>query len=299
MQLALGWLGFSYVAFRLIHTIRDRQSDILPTLSLRDYVAYIVFFPSFIAGPIDRAERFLDDLRHVPKLKRFDSVRFTEGCTRIGIGIFKKFVIADFLAQGMSLNATHAAQVENSFGLWLLLYGYALRLFFDFAGYSDIVIGIGILFGIKLPENFHHPYTRSSITEFWQNWHITLSDWVRTYVFSPFSRWILRLKPRPAAFITVLLAQLLTMLIIGLWHGVSINFLLWGLWHGIGLWLHKQFSDRTRKWYRGLKERKWQFRLWKTGTWFITFHFVVLGWVWFALSDVNLSIKVFSVLFGY
>ena len=295
--LDLGWLGFSYVAFRLIHTVRDRQSGILPEVNLREYITYVVFFPALIAGPIDRAERFVADLREVSLLKRFDSVRFTEGCTRIGIGIFKKFVIADTLAQGMALDATLAAQAEHRFGLWLLLYGYALRLYFDFAGYTDIAIGIGILFGIKLPENFRHPYTRTSITEFWQSWHITLSDWVRTYVFSPFSRWILRLKPRPPSMLSVLLAQLLTMIVIGLWHGVSVNFLIWGIWHGLGLWVHKQFSDRTRLWYRQLKTRTWQFRAWKAFGWFVTFHFVILGWVWFALPDFELSLAVLRRLF--
>jgi alginate O-acetyltransferase complex protein AlgI len=296
--LDLGWLGFSYMAFRLIHTIRDRQSGILPVLTLREYITYIVFFPAFIAGPIDRAERFVADLRDIPTLKGFDSVRFTEGCTRIGIGIFKKFVIADSLAQGMALDATNAAQVENTIGLWLLLYGYALRLFFDFAGYSDIAIGIAILFGIKLPENFRHPYTRMSITEFWQSWHITLSDWVRTYVFSPFSRWMLKLKPRPSPVLSVLIAQLVTMITIGLWHGVTLNFVLWGIWHGVGLWVHKQIADRTRKWYRELPNRKWQYRLWSGLFWFITFHYVVLGWVWFALPNFDQSMQVFRQLFG-
>jgi alginate O-acetyltransferase complex protein AlgI len=296
--LDLGWLGFSYMAFRLIHTIRDRQSGILPALTLREYMTYVVFFPAFIAGPIDRAERFVADLRELPTLKRFDSIRFTDGCTRIGVGLFKKFVIADTLAQGMALDATNAAQVEHTFGLWLLLYGYALRLFFDFAGYSDIAIGIAILFGVRLPENFKHPYTRTSITAFWQSWHITLSDWVRTYVFSPFSRWMLKLKPRPMPIVSVLIAQLVTMITIGLWHGVTVNFVLWGIWHGLGLWVHKQIADRTRKWYRELPNHKWQYHIWSAVFWFITFHYVVLGWVWFALPHFDQSINVFRQLFG-
>ena len=99
--------------------------------------------------------------------------------------------------------------------------------------------------------------------------------------------------------LSVLLAQLLTMIIIGLWHGVTVNFLVWGIWHGLGLWVHKQFSDRTRLWYRQLKTHKWQYRAWKAFGWFVTFHFVVLGWVWFALPDIELSRAVFSRLFGF
>ncbi len=154
----LAWLGFSYVAFRLIHTLRDRQTGILPVLSLREYVTYVIFAPAYIAGPIDRAERFVKDFRALPEMVGLDAVRFGEGGYRIAVGLFKKFVVADLLAQGMSLTVANAEQATSSLALWVLLYGYALRLFFDFAGYTDIAIGLGILFGIRLPENFNRPY---------------------------------------------------------------------------------------------------------------------------------------------
>jgi alginate O-acetyltransferase complex protein AlgI len=294
--LDLNWLGFSYVAFRLIHTVRDRQTGLLPELSLREYVSYVVFFPSFIAGPIDRAERFIKDFRALDNIQF--APRFVEGTSRITIGVFKKFVIADTLAQGMALNPTNAIQVDNSFGLWILLYAYALRLFFDFSGYTDIAIGIAILFGIKLPENFAHPYTRTSITKFWQSWHISLSDWARFYAFSPLSRNLLRRKPKPPPILIVLLTQLATMVVIGLWHGVTVNFLIWGIWHGLGLFLHKQWTNRTRKFYRKLKDKPIEQGFADGFAWFITFHYVVLGWVWFALPNFEQSIQVFSKLIG-
>ena len=294
----LNWLGFSYVAFRLIHTLRDRQSGLLPALGLREYVTYVIFAPSYIAGPIDRAERFVEDFRALPEKVGLDGARWTEGFTRITIGIFKKFVVADSLAMGMALNPTNAAQVENALGMWLLLYGYALRLYFDFSGYTDVAIGIGILLGIKLPENFSRPYLRTNITVFWQNWHATLSAWARSYIFSPLSRWLLTRKPKPSPTLIVLLTQTATMVTIGLWHGISLNFLIWGIWHGVGLFVHKQWSDRTRKWYRSLNDqprRKWA---WTVVGWLITFHYVVLGWVWFALPTVDQSLHVFGGLFG-
>lgn len=294
----LGWVGFSYVAFRLIHTLRDRQTGILPALSLREYVTYVIFFPSFTAGPIDRAERFVEDYRALPGLRGLDAERFAGGAARILIGLFKKFVIADTLALGLALNVINAGQVESPLGMWLLLYGYALRLYFDFGGYTDIAIGIGILYGVTLPENFSRPYLRTTITSFWQSWHITLSSWARFYVFSPLSRALLTRKPKPSALVIVLLAQVTTMVVIGLWHGVALNFLLWGLWHGVGLFVHKQWSDRTRKWYRGLNDQPARKRLWVGFSWFVTFHYVVLGWVWFALPDVSQSLRVFGVLFG-
>jgi len=294
----LAWLGFSYLAFRLIHVLRDRQTGRLPALTLREFVTYAIFFPAYTAGPIDRAERFSKDYRDLVALAGLDPVRLTQGLTRIGIGIFKKFVIADTLALGLSLNTTNALQADSTLGLWLLLYGYALRLFFDFSGYSDIAIGIALLFGIKLPENFDRPYQRTSITAFWQSWHITLSDWARFYVFSPFSRFLLTRQPKPSPAAIVLSVQLATMIVIGLWHGVSWNFLIWGIWHGVGLFVHKQWSDRTRGWYRQLNEQPERKRMWTVFAWFVTFHFIVIGWVWFALPDVESSLHVLCGLFG-
>ncbi|MEO0596931.1 MAG: MBOAT family O-acyltransferase, partial [Chloroflexota bacterium] len=204
----LNWLGFSYVAFRLLHMIRDRQVGVLPEIRLRDAVTYVAFFPSFTAGPIDRIERFQEDLR--PGKEIDYAKQFTTGLTRIAVGVAKKFIIADTLALGMSLNAITATQADSSIGMWILLYGYALRLYFDFSGYSDIAIGVGMLFGINLPENFARPYTRTSITAFWQSWHITLSDWVRTYIFSPLSRWLLKRRPKPSPMLIVLTTQVTT-----------------------------------------------------------------------------------------
>jgi len=294
----LAWLGFSFVAFRLIHTIRERQLGTLPALSLLEYISYVLFFPAYTAGPIDRVESFVVDFRAVPFMRGLDPARLAEGAWRILIGLFKKFVIADGLALGLALTPANAGQAQSGLALWLLLYGYAFRLYFDFAGYSDIAIGIGLLFGIRLPENFHRPYLRTTITEFWQSWHITLSNWVRFYVFSPLSRWFLRQAWRPSSTIIVLVAQLATMMVIGLWHGITWNFLVWGLWHGLGLFIHKQWSGRTRKIYRGLALYPARRKAWQLAGWFITFQFVVLGWVWFAMPTLQKSLQVFSGLFG-
>ena len=195
----LGWLGFSYVAFRLIHTLRERQLDRLPALALRDYVTYVIFAPAFIAGPIDRVERFGDDLARLADGRGLPAGRVLEALQRIAQGLLKKFVLADTLALGASLSAANVGAVEGPAGLWLLLYGYALRLYFDFGGYTDIAIGLGLLFGIRLPENFSRPYLRSNLATFWQSWHATLSSWVRFYVFTPLSRALLRRQPRPVA----------------------------------------------------------------------------------------------------
>lgn len=294
----LGWLGFSYVAFRLIHTLRDRQSGVLPPLSLREYVTYVVFFPAYTAGPIDRAERFAGDFRALPDLVGLDATRWATGLYRIIAGMFKKFVIADLLAQGMALNAANAEQAQSTVGLWLLLYGYGLRLYFDFAGYTDIAIGLGILFGVKLPENFDRPYLTTNLAAFWQSWHMTLSNWVRFYVFTPLSRWLLTRRRRPSPTVIVFIAQLATMVVIGLWHGVTWNFFAWGCWHGVGLYVHKRWSDQTRLWYRQLSQRPRRKQAWSLIGWFLTFQYVTLGWVWFALPDIRASLQTFARLFG-
>jgi alginate O-acetyltransferase complex protein AlgI len=293
----VGWLGFSYVAFRIIHTLRDRQTGLLPDLDLREYLTYVIFFPSFTAGPIDRAERFIKDFRALPDIKGIDSERIVTGSTRIAVGMFKKFVIADTIAI-FALNVTSANQAVSTPALWVLLYGYAFRLFFDFSGYSDIAIGVGILFSIQLPENFDRPYIKNNIQAFWQSWHISLSNWVRFYIFSPLSRNLLRRKPKPATWLIMLICHMSTMIVIGLWHGITLPFIVWGAWHGIGLFTHKMWTDRTRKWYMSLKDKPRTKQIWTITGVVITFHFVVLGWVWFALPDINTAFSVFIRLFG-
>jgi D-alanyl-lipoteichoic acid acyltransferase DltB (MBOAT superfamily) len=292
--LDLSWLGFSYVAFRLTHTLRDRQTGQLPALTLREYLTYVIFFPAYTAGPIDRAERFVIDYRALPRL---DTPRLLEGTGRIIIGLLKKFVAADTLAL-IALDADRAAQATSTGGLWLLVYAYAFRLFFDFSGYSDIAIGIGILYGIRLPENFDRPYLKNNIAAFWQSWHITLSGWVRFYVFSPLSRWLLSRENRPSIALILLVSHLTTMILIGLWHGITWTFFVWGLWHGIGLFAHKLWSDRTRKWYIRLKQRPHLQHAWTIFGVLLTFHYVLLGWVWFALPDFDTALTTLHRLFG-
>ncbi|MDW8170847.1 MAG: MBOAT family O-acyltransferase, partial [Anaerolineae bacterium] len=183
-------------------------------------------------------------------------------------------------------------------GLWLMLYAYALRLFFDFSGYSDVAIGIARLLGVTLPENFNRPYMAHNITLFWQSWHMSLSNWVRNYVFSPLTRALMRREPAPSGEIVTLIGHLTTMGIIGLWHGITLPFMIWGLWQGLGLWVHKTWSDRTRRWYRKLKDQPAHLRAWTLAGWLITFHYIALGWTWFALPDAGLALRVLLGLFG-
>jgi alginate O-acetyltransferase complex protein AlgI len=291
--LDIRWLGFSYVAFRLFHTLRDRLAGRLPAHSLSEFITYIIFFPAFTAGPIDRVQRFTQDLR---KLEPQD---IPPGGQRILLGIFKKFALADSLAL-IALNAAHVEQVKSGLWLWVLLYAYALRIYFDFSGYTDIAIGLGKLMGFNLPENFERPYLKSNLTTFWNSWHITLAQWFRAYFFNPLTRAMRSGQRKYPLWLVVLIGQLSTMLLIGLWHGITWNFAAWGLWHGVGLFIHSRWTEATRARLAPLAARpqRW-LQQWLTiaGT-LLTFHYVVLGWVWFALPSMELSWKAFVKLFG-
>ena len=289
----LRWLGFSYIAFRLIHLLRDRQTGRLPELTLSEFATYVVFFLSLSAGPIDRAERFAQDLRKDFALTQDETLLAGQ---RLTIGLFKKFVIADTLAL-MALNDALATQIRITGWMWIVLYAYTFQIYFDFSGYTDIAIGIARLVGIKLPENFSAPYTKPNLTQFWNSWHMTLTQWFRSYFFNPFNRWIRGYRNIPA-WVMIFLGQLATMLLIGLWHGITMNFVLWGAWHGIGLFAQNRWSDFVHVRFPNLGQNtRLQFAL-KFGGVLLTFHYVALGWVFFALSEPSLSWQVFMRLFG-
>lgn len=288
------WFGFSYITFRLIHTLRERQLNRLPTLSLPQFLAYVFFFPALIAGPIDRCARFVSEFER--PYRPPNHVRLVESAYRIMIGMTRKFVIADTLSL-IALNMNNAAQVGTVW-TWVQLYAYAFQLFFDFSGYTDMAIGVGLLFGIKLPENFDRPYSRRNLALFWQSWHMTLSNWVRFYVFLPLSRALIKRNFMASMAAQVLVSQVVTLLIIGLWHGVTLNFAIWGLWHGVGLFVHNRWSSAARQWHLGLRQHPRRRELVHALGIVITFHYVTLGWVWFALPDVRLAVDVFGRLLG-
>lgn len=286
----LRWLGFSYIAFRLLHTIRDRQSGRLPSVSLGEYLVYVIFFPSLTAGPIDRIERFVGDLRSPPALAAAD---LGEAGRRLVLGLFKKFAVADSLAL-IALSGTNALQVEAPGWAWVLLYAYSLQIYFDFSGYTDIAIGMGLLLGVKLPENFKAPYLKPNLTQFWNNWHMTLTQWFRSYFFNPLTRALRSGKKTLSIPAIILITQIATMVLIGLWHGATWNFILWGLWHGLGLFAHNRWSERTKARFAALAPRIQ--RALNAGGALLTFHFVTLGWVFFALPTPLISFRFLQVL---
>ncbi|MBI5964411.1 MAG: MBOAT family protein [Chloroflexi bacterium] len=288
------WLGFSYVAFRILHTLRDRQMGRLPSVDLAEYVTYVIFFPAFTAGPIDRIERFIKDLRKPSTLGNDELLIAGQ---RFMVGLFKKFVVADALAL-IALNDTNALQIKSAGWMWIVLYAYAFQIYFDFSGYTDIALGIARFLGINLPENFASPYLKPNLTQFWNNWHMTLTQWFRAYFFNPVTRWLRSWeKPMPAPAM-IALTQVATMLLIGFWHGVTWNFALWGLWHGVGLFIHNRWSDMTKVCAGEWATTPLRKTIMNVSGVVITFNFVALGWIFFSLSSTSTSMQVFLMLFG-
>jgi len=289
------WLGYSYMAFRLLHVLRDKQNGRLPKdASLAEFASYVVFFPAFTAGPIDRVQNFLKKLRENLQLT---PSRFIPGMERLSMGVFKKFVVADSLAL-IALSSQNAGQIQSGLWGWVIVYAYAFRILLDFSGYTDIAIGIGIFAGIQLPENFNHPYLKNNLTEFWNNWHMTLTQWFRAYFFNPLTRSLRSAKvniPLPAI---IILGQFSTMVLIGLWHGISWNFVVWGIWHGAGLFLHNRWSA----WVKNSSLQKQPFytdgKIIRAAGILLTFHYAALGWIWFVVPSTAEGWQFMLTLFG-
>lgn len=291
---SLSWLGFSYLAFRILHTIRDRQSGRLPAVTLGEYVNYVIFFPAFTAGPIDRIERFVKELRDPLPL---DNEDWMDAGTRLFIGLFKKFVLAEILSV-FSLSDVMVSQVKTTGWMWVFLYAYAFQIYFDFSGYTDVAIGLGRLIGIRLPENFVAPYLKPNLTQFWNSWHMTLTQWFRSYFFNPVTRSIRSSKRPWPVWLTILVTQIGTMVLIGLWHGIAWSFVAWGLWHGLGLFIQNRWSDFVRnRMPAWTQTRNGQVALNVIGV-FLTFNFVALGWLFFNLSTPAVAFQALRKLFG-
>jgi D-alanyl-lipoteichoic acid acyltransferase DltB (MBOAT superfamily) len=205
--------------------------------------------------------------------------------------------VADGLALA-ALNATNAAQVQSTGWTWVLLYAYSLQIFFDFSGYTDIAIGLGRLLGIALPENFNAPYLKPNLTQFWNNWHMTLTQWFRAYYFNPLTRWLRTGGRKLSAAAIIFVTQITTFVLIGLWHGITWNFVLWGAWHGVGLFVQNRYSEWVRPHLPDLSARPALKQGLAVFGGLLTFHYVALGWVWFALPSAGLSWQVFLKLFG-
>jgi D-alanyl-lipoteichoic acid acyltransferase DltB (MBOAT superfamily) len=266
----------------------------LKEIKLDEYLIYTIFFPAFLAGPLDRLQRFRKDLDHPEPLTADE---LWQSGKRLAAGLLRKFILADALAM-IALSTSKAMQATSAGWLWLMLTAYSFQLLLDFAGYTDIAIGAGLLLGFKLPENFNQPYKQPNLTLFWNNWHMTLTQWIRGYFFNPLTRALRRNRRMPVPLI-IFITQMSTMIVMGLWHGLTPNFIIWGAWHGLGLFIHNRwssFSGSKMALMRG--EKPWLDKIINLAGIAVTFIFVSLGWVWFALPTTSLALETFRKLFG-
>lgn len=292
------WIGFSYFSFRLIHVLIDRKRVEKMEIPLRNFMIFLIFPPAYAAGPIDTIFHFQDEMENVNEDRGNISEDILQGGIRISIGLFYKFILADSLAL-VSFSPQIGQKVNHPLWMWMILYSYAFRIFFDFAGYTHIALGISKFIGINLPENFDRPYLSRNITIFWNKWHMTLTQWIRTYFFNPLTR-MLRLNFRnlPAGFV-ILVTQLSTMVLIGLWHGINLNYIFWGLWNGAGLFIHNRWTRFSKIFKSKLEQRKTLSTVYEYLSTFLTFNYIALGWVWFAMPSVEDSFLLFKSLFGF
>ncbi len=262
-------VGISFFTFQsLSYTIDVYRNNIKPLKNITDYAFYLTFFPQMVAGPIVRASDFIPQIFKTPHVSKED---FGKAIFLISAGLFKKAVISDYISfnfvDRIFENPTLYTGFENLMGV----YGYSLQIYCDFSGYSDMAIGIALLLGFKLNINFDSPYKSASITEFWRRWHISLSSWLRDYLY-------ISLGGNRKGKIRTYLNLLITMLLGGLWHGAALRFVIWGALHGIMLAVEKYLKSLF-----SIPQNK----ITKVLGILLTFHFVCFTWIFFRASDMQ------------
>ena len=282
-------VGISFYTFQCISYLADVYRGTLPAhRGLRDYLLFTSFFPQLLAGPIVRGGQFLPQLEHEHPLRAGD---LRLGAERFVRGLAKKLLFADTLAMWADPVFAHPAAYAPG-TLWLGALAYAGQIYYDFSGYTDMAIGAARMFGFEYPENFRHPYRSLSIAEFWQRWHITLSHWLRDYLFLPlayaFSRRIAADRPLGMRAETWAYAGaiVVTMFLGGLWHGASWTFVAWGVLHGAALAVHRLVRDA-----RGKRSQGRYGTPGKAGSWALTFLFLLVTWVLFRAPDFAIMVN--------
>lgn len=266
-------IGISFYTFRSVSYTVDVYRRRLPaTRSLLDYAFYVTFFPVLLAGPINRAVDFLPQIHR--KL-RISPMMIAQGTFLIAIGLLKKTVVSDYISLNFVDRVFDNPTMFSGGEVLLAIYGYCLQIYCDFSGYSDMAIGLALWLGFNLGDNFRQPFLADSFTEFWRRWHITLSTWIRDYIYIP-------LGGSRCGRLRTFFNQMVAMLLCGLWHGATWTFLLWGAIHGLLLCLHKFFSQAVMHHERHYHPHGWR----RLVAVFVTFHMLCLTWLPFRLSSI-------------
>lgn len=277
--------GISFYTFQTMsYTIDVYRGRMQPTRSVGRFFVYVAFFPQLVAGPIERAARLLPQIEQALHL-RFSAANLVAGTRLIVWGLFKKAVIADHCARFVE-PVYGDPSAFNGWAALVATYAFTLQIYCDFSAYSEIARGSARLLGIELMRNFDQPYLARSVRDFWRQWHISLSEWFRDYVFVPLggSR---KGRTRTLANLTA------TMFLSGLWHGAAWNFVLWGMFHGVLLLVHALWS--ARPWAARMMAKLGGFG--SVLAWFVTLQLVVIGWVLFRVDTVGDALTIVGRMF--
>jgi alginate O-acetyltransferase complex protein AlgI len=286
LMLDLGWepinfarillpIGLSFYIFHAISYMVDiYRREAAPANNLIDFAAFIALFPHLVAGPVLRYKLLAEQFRH----REHSWARFGQGCVLFMVGFCKKVLVADSVAP--LADAAFMATQSSLADAWLGTAAYTVQLFFDFSGYTDMAIGLALMIGFSFPQNFDDPYTARSITDFWKRWHMSLSSWLREYLY-------IALGGNRHGPLRTYLNLFLTMLLGGLWHGANWTFVLWGAWHGGILAAERYWRQRHPQSHLP----KWLAVVW-------TMFLVMLGWVLFRAADVASAARMLRAMFG-
>lgn len=269
-------VGLSFYIFHAISYLVDiYRREAPPARNLIDFAAFIALFPHLVAGPVLRYHLLAEQFRS--RVHSFE--KFSRGCAVFMVGFCKKVLVADSVAP--LADAAFSAAEPTFFDAWLGTVAYTVQLFFDFSGYSDMAIGLALMIGFVFPANFNDPYTARSITDFWKRWHMSLSNWLREYLYVALGG---NRKGRMRTYVNLFL----TMLLGGLWHGANWTFVLWGAWHGAILVMERYWMQRFGKpllpaWLGVIK----------------TMLLVMIGWVLFRAADSAQAVRMFQGMLGW
>src|SRR4051794_15665134 len=263
-------VGVSFFTFQAISYVVDVKRRLVEPASLLDVAIYLSFFPHLVAGPIVRAREFLPQLREPRDPTR---VAVGSGIALIALGLVKKLALADTLARLVVDPVFAVPDAYSGPDLWLAAYAYTAQIYCDFSGYTDMAIGLALLLGYVFPQNFRSPYRATGFQDFWRRWHMTLSRFLRDFLYIPLGG---NRKGRWKTYRNLLL----TMVLGGLWHGAAWPFVLWGLLHGVGLCAERAWAGRVRLpgWLR----------------WLVTFHLIVFGWILFRSPSLGVAGEFFA-----
>ena len=275
-------IGISFFTFQAISYLIDVYRRKAPVVrNILDFGFYLAFFPSLVAGPIVRAAEFVPQMYRKYRLRKEE---MGHAVYLISCGLIKKIAISDYISINFVDRVFDDPLLYSGFENLMAVYGYTLQIYCDFSGYTDIAIGLALLMGFRLPANFNSPYHATNITDFWRRWHISLSSWLRDYLYIP-------LGGNRKGDVRTNINLMITMLLGGLWHGANMRFILWGALHGVALVVHKGWTFFFPTTVRNKKILPSFFGM------FLTFHFVAFCWIFFRSTDMSQAFTMIGRIF--